>query len=385
MAITIVGLAASRGSTDSPRLGRRITDLTEELLYRPALQKYVDNQSSARDTNAESPSEKPSLIQSIADSGLEESLDQVSAETQALILPLLVSFLLALSIFLLPFWSGAPSFVTENEQGVAWNEVLSTVFPAITQVWNVGLLALFTRSEVRRLGFELKWIPDSAAFEWTAAVAITGLAVFAQIWPAQNFVNMALAVLVARAIQLDSFGAVVGALSLLTIYDATSVFLIPAAGASEILVQTGDALASSTRTLASESLAAGSAMGSVAMQKLTSETFTPGLLTTKIGNSLGGALGLGDAVFPSLMASFAKRFDDSHVTISERRISLFAVCMVGYIVGCMACEFAPLVSTTGLPALLFIIPSMLGSLLLGSAVSGQLQELIAYDPKDIVR
>ena len=330
------------------------------------------------------------MIQSLSDSGVQRSLDQVSTETQALILPLLVSFLLALSIFFLPFWSGAPSSVIGNTGQSSLHSVqefLSTIFPSISRAWNVGLLAIFTRSEVRRLGFELRWnIPDSAALEWVAAVAITSLACFVQIWPAQNFVNMALAVLVSRVIQLDSFVAIVGALSLLTLYDVTSVFLIPAAGASEIMLEVqqnhAEALASSSLDLALDPSVGRSAMGSVAMQKLTSGTFTPGLLTTKIGDSLGGALGLGDAVFPSLMASFAKRFDSSQATNSDTKISIFAVCMVGYLLGCVACEFAPLISTSGLPALLFIIPCMLCSVLLGSAMSDQLQQLIAYNPKD---
>ena len=393
MATTLVGLAALRGSTDAPQLGRRITDLTEELLYRPTLsQKKKDNNPSST-TTSQPLSEKPRMIQSLADSGLERSLDQVTSETQALILPLLVSFLLALSIFFLPFWSGTPSLMIDNNGQNSLQtvqEFLSTILPTISRTWNVGLLAIFTRSEVRRLAFELKWnVPDSAAFEWVTAVAITSLACFVQMWPAQNFVNMALAILVSRAIQLDSFVAIVGALSLLTLYDVTSVFLIPAAGASDMVLlevepHHAEVLVSSSFDVAFESSAGRSAMGSVAMQKLTSETFTPGLLTTKIGNSLGGALGLGDAVFPSLMASFAKRFDDSHDAVTDPgdRISIFAVCMLGYVLGCAACEFAPLISTSGLPALVFIIPCMLCSILIGGAVSGQLQELIAYNPKD---
>jgi Signal peptide peptidase len=383
MAATIVGLAASRGSNDAPQLGRRITDLTEELLYRPTLPTNLDNPSPTLGAAAEPSNEKPLLIRSLADSGIEKSLDQVSTETQALLLPLLVSFFLALSIFLLPFWSGAPTVVTDTgEVGSTVRELLTKLFPAISQGWNVGLLALFTRAEVRRLGFELKWIPESAVFEWVAAVTITGLACLTQVWQAQNFVNMALAILVARAIQLDSFVAVVAALTLLTVYDATSVFLIPAAGASEILVRSSGGLASSTMDLAAESTAAGSAMGSIAIQKLTSGTFAPGLLTTKIGNGLGGALGLGDAVFPSMMATFAKRFDDAQDTSNDKRVSLFPVTMAGYLLGCLACEFTPLISTSGLPALLFIIPLMLGSLILASAISGQLKELVSYDPKN---
>jgi len=394
MAATIVGLAACRGATDPPQLGKRITDLTEELLYRPTLQQQErnDNQSATTVLEEEPPtSVRPSLIQSLTDSGLEQSLDEVSTETKALLLPLLVSFCLALSVFLLPFWSGTPSFMSTDERGSAIQDFISQVLPTITQVWNVGLLVLFTRSEIRRLGYELKWIPDSVVFEWIVALGITGIACFGQIWPAQNFVNMALAILVSRAIQLDSFATVVGALSLLTLYDATSVFLIPAAGASELLTVSNphpDAVegflsSSSSLVLTSElsPTAGSSAMGSIAIQKLTSTTFTPGLLTTKIGNSLGGALGLGDAVFPSLLASFVRRFDES-TTDGGKTTSLLVICMVGYLLGCVACEFAPLLSTSGLPALVFIIPFMLMSVLIGSVTTGQLQELIAYNPKE---
>lgn len=380
MASTIVGLAGSRGSADNPQLGRRITDLTEELLYRPRLGKPRDLMDPTFEDDVV---KKPTLIQSLVDSGIEENLDQVSTESQALILPLLVSFLLALSIFLLPFWSGTQAILTGGGgEASALQEALSEVFPAVSRIWNTGLLALFTRSEVRRLGYQMKWIPDSVVFEWTVAITITGLACFWQVWQAQNFVNMALAILVARAIQLNSFVAVVGALSLLTIYDASSVFLIPAAGASAGLLENGEAFTSTSLSLASQSTAAGSAMRSVAVQKLTSETFSPGLLTTKIGNSLGGALGLGDAVFPSIMSTYAKRFDEATGDKNdEKKTSFFAVSMVGYMLGCIACEFAPLISTSGLPALVFIIPSMVGSVLLAGVVSGQLDDLVAFDPK----
>lgn len=386
MAATIVGLAGVRGSGDSLQLGRRLTELTEELLFRPALDRVPSEKRNEGVTGSinEETIEKPSLIRALTDSGLEESLDQVSSDTQAVILPLLVSFLLAFSIFLLPFWSGAPPIANDGigQFSSEIRDLLSNVLPTIAQVWNVGILAVFARSEIRRLGFELKYIPDSPVFEWAAAVSITGLAFFAQVWPAQNLVNMSLAILVARAIQLDRFQAVVGALALLTLYDASSVFLIPAAGASETFAEHSDALTSSSLHLADgSSTASGSAMGSVAVQKLTSSIFQPGLLVTKIGNSLGGSLGLGDAVFPSLLANFVKRFDESK-NAQDDRFSLFAVSMVGYLLGCLACEFAPLISTSGLPALIFIIPFMLGSVVLASIVSGELKELVQFDPKN---
>jgi hypothetical protein len=394
MGATIVGLAGLRGATDRPQLGQRITDLTEELLYRPSL--GATSLSSSVDRADENRDEKPSIIQSLADSGVQETLDQVSTETQALILPLLVSFLFALSVFLLPFWSGAPN---GSEVAVApeLQELLSQILPTISQVWNVGLLVLFTRSEVRRLGFELKISSSSAAAaalaEWGVAAGITGLAFVTPLWPVQNFVNMALAILVARAIQLDKFVAVVGALSLLTVYDATSVFLIPAAGAASVDMMmmvpttTNDVVvvassSSSSMDLASSEggAAAASAMGSVALQKLTSASFQPGLLVTKIGDRLGGSLGLGDAVFPSLLANFVRRFDLDQEKDTER-LSLFAVSIGGYLLGCLACEFAPLISTSGLPALVFVIPFMLGSVISAAAVSGELEDLWKFDPK----
>jgi len=183
--------------------------------------------------------------------------------------------------------------------------------------------------------------------------------------------------LVARAIQIDKFPAILGALSLLTLYDASSVFFIPAANAVEYLSTTTQDNAS----LLADASPAGSAMGSVAIQKLTSATFQPGLLVTKIAGRLGGGLGLGDAVFPSLLANLARRFDIEKNSGTEDRVSLFTVSMVSYLLGCLACEFAPLVSTSGLPALVFIIPIMLGSVILVSGVSGELEDLWNFDPK----
>jgi presenilin-like A22 family membrane protease len=391
LSATILGLSAVRGATDRPQLGQRITDLTEELLYRPSLLLEAREKRQQDDDDEE----KPAVIQSMASSGFGESLDQVSTETQALFLPLLVSALLATSIFLLPVWNG-PSGVNvavEDEALLATiQELVSQLVQTVSQVWNVGLLALFTRSEVRRLGSELEigGVVDSFVVEWIVAIGITGLAFFLQLWPAQNFVNMALAILVARAIQLDKFPAIVAALSLLTLYDATSVLFIPAANA--IMDDVASSASSPTTTAAgmlladasASSPASASAMGSLAIQKLTSGSFQPGLLVSKIGDRMGGALGLGDAVFPSLLVNFVRRFDletNDNIDEEQQRLSLFAVSIAGYLLGCFACEFSPTISTSGLPALVFIIPSMLGSVIVASAVSGELTDLWNFDPK----
>lgn len=377
MAITIVALASIRGTSDQPRLGNRLLSLTEELLYRPALNASM----------TESPVEetKPGLIGSLSESGLVDSMDEMPEQSQALLLALLVSSLLALSVLLVPFWNGIQVQTLSDGNP-------SQILPFINQLWNFGVLTLFTRSEVRRLLQELNLSLFSAAelLEWTFAGGIVGLAfLIPSIWPAQNFVNMALAILVARAIQLNKFPSIVLALSLLALYDTASVLLLPAANAVSDVIS--NALTTTTTAVAGDGggsippEATRSAMGSVALQKLTSNTFQPGLLVTKVNDRLVGSLGLGDAVFPSLLATFVRRFDDTkqqqQQSTSEQRIPLWPVAILGYALGCLACEFTPALSSTGVPALLLIIPSMLGLVLLVAAVTGELRNLWIFDPK----
>jgi hypothetical protein len=449
LAVTIVGLAAIRGSKfDPPSLGQRLTSVTEELLVfdRP-LQVVLDNNNKEGEEEEEeeviegdesvqeaskislplpSPSPpSPSYIQKMVDdSGLEENLDNVNTETQAILLPVLVSGLLAASVLSLPIWEdginliGSASSTTtdNNELFLQLKKAIADIIPVVSQGWNALLLALFTRAEIRRIGYELFGVEitniDEAIdgdleksrntvqiiLEIVIAISITGYgAYYLQYWPACNFVNMSIAILVARAIQLNTFQSILGALTLLTIYDGASVFLIPAANAfvdssssSSSLVGVDSSLilslsSSSSNTLIADASASASAMGSVAIQKLTSTSFQPGLLVAKLdGDKITGALGLGDAVFPSILATFLKRFDNEQQTLSTSKststsLSLFVVSLVGYIIGCILCELAPTISTGGLPALVFILPSMLISVTGGAIVSNQFDNLWNYN------
>ena len=446
LAVTIVGLAAIRGSKfDPPSLGQRLTSVTEELLVfdRP-LQVVLDNNNKEGEEEEEeviedneyvqeaskasplSPSpQSPSYIQKMVDdSGLEENLDNVNTETQAILLPVLVSGLLAASVLSLPIWedginlfgSASSTATDNNELFLQLKKAIADIIPVVSQGWNALLLALFTRAEIRRIGYELFGLEitniDEAIdgdleksrntvqiiLEIVIAISITGYgAYYLQYWPACNFVNMSIAILVARAIQLNTFQSIVGALTLLTIYDGASVFLIPAANAfvdssssSSSLVGVDSSLllsstSSSSNTLIADASASASAMGSVAIQKLTSTSFQPGLLVAKLdGDKITGALGLGDAVFPSILATFLKRFDNEQQTLSTSKststsLSLFVVSLVGYIIGCILCELAPTISTGGLPALVFILPSMLISVTGGAIVSNQFDNLWNYN------
>jgi hypothetical protein len=108
----IVALTAFRGSRDDARLGQRLVGLTEELLYSPSLEKTETSndqeEESADGIVKDAFASSPALIQSLS-TELGDSLDTVSTETQAVILPLLVSALLASSVFFLQILGdGAP-------------------------------------------------------------------------------------------------------------------------------------------------------------------------------------------------------------------------------------------------------------------------------------
>ena len=472
LGLTIVATTAVRGTFagDRNELGQRLTQLTEELLVldKPLMvaaemeaeaEAETDETSGITQASAiknqiqilEPPPAAPSFVKKMLDdSGLEENLDGVDSGTQALVLPVLVAGLLAISVVSLPIWSslseGFLGFSSSKDASLdaEWisqlKAALSNVLPFLSQSWNAILLTLFVRAEFSRLGYELFGIggPSTSnptesesergeitttvpkanvqiAAECLLAVTVTGYgAYYLQYWPAQNFVNSAIAVLVARAIRLNTFNAVVGALALLAIYDGASVFLIPAAanaateasvnlvgvdGAGVCTTAIDSAIAmTSTSTSASTSMTlaasnpASSAMGSVAIQKLTAGGFQPGLLVTKLENKLTGTLGLGDAVFPSILASFLKRFDEDCNRQGDtsdgdgdgdgdgsNKSQLFEASLGGYVLGCMACEISPTIGTSGVPALVFILPLMGLATVLAAVEAGRFDELRRYN------
>jgi len=432
MSSTIVALVALRSaSQDSVALGQRVVDVTEELLYSPPLrgsgtvvpppnnaEKAVatTNGDSATATKNEAGYTKSAMIQNLS-TELGDSLDSVSSETQAIVLPVLVVALFASSFFFVQLLNTGDDILTGGES-------LTVLFfqkyaPILSSLWNGLILTLFTRCEVRRLLLSSRLGASSsnnitnAWLPWLVGAVITALA-FGGVWQAQNFVNMALAILVARAIQINNLPAILGALSLLTLYDVTSVLFLPANAAdlgfniddnssSTLAAATtawssssshfvsASTLSSSTSSSILSGVDAGtmddaktSAMGAVAANKLTGN-FQPGLLTTRLEGKFGGALGLGDAVFPSLLATMARRFDlakpfQGVTSDTPDAISLFVASMVGYVAGCLACEVLPVLSSSGVPALLLITPFMVTSTLGAAALQGRLDDFWNFDP-----
>ena len=125
------------------------------------------------------------------------------------------------------------------------------------------------------------------------------------------------------------------------------------------------------------------------------------------GNKLTGALGLGDQVFPAILATFLKRYDTATATATKPPVSfassslssssedttstigpsLFLLSLLGYILGCLLCEVVPAFSgmggSTGVPALVFILPSMIMLTVLGAVASNQWDDLWNYNASKI--
>jgi hypothetical protein len=87
------------------------------------------------------------------------------------------------------------------------------------------------------------------------------------------------------------------------------------------------------------------------------------------------------AVIPAILACVAKRYDRAIQNDDKApTVSLFAASMVIYMVGCLACELVPFLSTTRVPALLLIAPSMLLSVVGVASISGKIEALWNLDP-----
>lgn len=111
------------------------------------------------------------------------------------------------------------------------------------------------------------------------------------------------------------------------------------------------------------------------------------VVTGKIDMSL---LGLGDIVLPGFFLSLLLRFDahmadvpafptNVHATFAK---PYFHSGLVGYIVGLATTLYVMIVWEAAQPALLYLVPSCLGSSLLCAVVRGELKELFAYTEEE---
>lgn len=93
-------------------------------------------------------------------------------------------------------------------------------------------------------------------------------------------------------------------------------------------------------------------------------------------------LGLGDIVIPGIFIALMYRFDCVQSEMrkeSPPKRTYFNACFAAYIAGLVLCIGIMQVFKAAQPALLYLVPFCLGSVLLTALVKGELSELFAYD------
>jgi hypothetical protein len=351
LAVTVLVIASRRGTSDSPFLGTRLIDLTREVLPIGDDDDDDDDMSNKNDDTR---------FQEMA------VLDQVDGSTQAVGLPLIVVSSLVASLFFVLLQSTDFSSTATTTNGVPFLQSIQSFLPQAITLSNGVVLSLFARAELQRI------LPNQQqTIATVGALLLSGLAYLgpaAWVWPLQNILCACLAISVARAIQIPRLAPMALALSALVVYDVVSVGfqLIDPGSATLATAPQGDVATSSTA-------ASSSVMGAIAMSK-TEGIWQPGLFQVRLKGIVTDLLGLGDAVFPTLLSTFLLRFDQ------EMRTNYFAASIAGFGIGCAACEFVPSVQDTGLPALLFLVPAMFATVFGPALIQGDFSALWSFDP-----
>ena len=334
----------------------------------------------------------------------------------AIILPLVLGASLTLSYTLISFFKGVGVDGSSISSSIIGDEYLSAiqgVLPYLTSIPSMVLCVLFVATEFRSVSTSSS-SSSSTSTSWLHAENVAALlyvagAYIAKVYPTitiggewnldlgplQNGVNIAFAATVVRALSpfLISYTSTVDessstssskmpsisirtmALALIgvTMFDGISVFGTVANAATV-----------DTTT---------SVMETVATYKADAQLWNPGLLSVVVGHNQNAkiteALGLGDVVFPACLVAwgfFADAIgtptndasDEAGGEMPKRQISYTTATTAGYVLGSAATEIVGtflLGSGRGLPALIFLIPSMLIAVTTVAVSRGELNEV----------
>ena len=374
-------LAIRDGRFSGP--GDHLDKLTEEVLK---------GKTYSGSTSSEEGDEKKSDDDQLFATLVDDDVSNVSTKL-ALVLPLVLGLSLALSYLLTVI---TPS-VEESASNGSFQDLLSSS-SYLSSLPSAVLCLIFTAAEFRFILPTSDNQQDSDSTTSTSPLLCAGnvlaltyvlLAYGATyyptmnylnyLWPIQNGVNIALGATVARALSpfllptsssSKSIQTVALALVGLTLFDAISTF---------------GTVANAAETIASTQ----SVMETVARDKLSSGGWQPGLLEVIVGQNskVTDALGLGDVVFPSSLVTWGLVVDndinqpqdnDSEEGLVSNDYSYASAAVGGYIIGSFLTEIVGsfnLLGRGGLPALVFLVPSMLTAISVMAWSKGEFNEV----------
>ncbi len=308
---------------------------------------------------------------------LATSLDSTSGAQQALALPVLLSALLASSVLAPALLSSVspPDALEGAAAKAALAASLATIVHvggALSALSTLGVCCTFAATECRSIARAAR--PDGALSLAASAAAAAGVLVAcyapvagweAWAWPLQNGINVCFAVSVARVLQLPRLPIVIAALSGVALYDFT--FAGGAASAAVVADASGSGGATLMETVARSRLDGG--FGGA---------WQPGLLVVRLDGRLTDALGLGDVVFPAMLAGWARRFDIARDAPERARPAspYLPAAIAGYALGCILLEFAPYQLSAS--ALVTIAPTMLAAVLGTAVANDELESALSF-------
>lgn len=360
MAASAVSLTALRSGDAAAGLGERLDTVTRQALL---------------------PFNGSSVMAQPEAASITRSLDATTPSQQAVALPLALGALLV-SAYAVALPDAPPGEASARAVFDAASDTLAPVSIALVSASNALTCWFACNAEAQAAAAALFHRAPSAgrrAPQVAAALAAAALVAGAYLlpldgvgWPLRNAVNMCLAITVGRVLQLPQLGPVALALLGLALYDGVGTTFGGAAVASDL-----------PSAVAGQGLGA---METVARSKL-GAAFSPGLLVIALHGRVSDGLGLGDVVFPSMLAGWAHRFDVNFAAAQARATEATArlpnyltAALVGYGLGCAALEIGPPEYTRA--ALLWLVPSMLLAVGGRAGLAGELRDALVANRAD---
>lgn len=320
---------------------------------------------------------------------LYEALDKVEGSQQAAALPLLLAGSLAASFAFLRLSAPAPD---EDAGGtLALAQTLgSSLLAGFSVLSNGAVSFLFSKAELQAL--RTRWTPQLPGESATVVAAALCIAAFAgglgsSAWPAQNAINVMLAVTACRACALPRIRFIIPALVGLMVYDflavsGTAQFTDGGSSIMEAVALAKVTAAGSTASAASENVVA-------AVAGVAASPWRPGLFQVVVSGRVSDALGLADVIFPALLAGWALRFDNLQkqehdpeqgqgeaLESPKSAAGLYPAALFGFVLGCLSLELLQ-TGAGGQPALIYLVPAMLLSVFVAGFKAGALGRMWA--------
>lgn len=193
------------------------------------------------------------------------------------------------------------------------------------------------------------------------------------VWLIQDFLGVSVCIMFLCAVRLPNLKTATILLGLAFFYDVFFVFISPYIFNSSVMVQvaTGPTTSHDDENFCEKYPDDETCQTTELPMLLVVPTFSSYLSSESM-------LGLGDIVLPGLLLVWTARLDmRRYGSLSSESASkgYFPMCLFGYAVGLLAANVAVEYFQTGQPALLYIVPVTLGSVLYRSYQSGSLKHL----------